>query len=167
MKRVVCWLLLILFVVAFQGSAAYFMSINGVKPDVVLVFVLLTGVVYGRTQGLVTGFFCGLLVDLLNSGLFGFYTLVLMPVGMVSGMMQKNVFEDNFVLPLIMVAVASFAVNILLLVCVAFSGYAFCNWLGMLAHAGNSVIYNTLITLPILFLFNKMRRKLTDGEVTF
>ncbi len=158
MKAFAGWLAAVLFIVALQGSVMHFITINGVRPDLVLIFVLLSGVLYGRTQGLVVGFFCGLCVDLMNSGMFGFYTFAFMLVGILTGMAQKNVFEENFFLPFTMVAAASLTIKALWLLGIWTGGHRITAWGGLMADVFSSTVYNMVVTLPILFLFIKVKK---------
>ena len=158
MKSFLLWALAILLVVTMQGSLSYFMSISGVRPDLAMVFVVLSGICYGSSRGLVVGFFCGLMLDLLNTGMFGFYTFSFMLVGIVSGMVQKKVFEDNYFLPLLMVGLISIVIELLWYSCLWLSGYNLTGFSWIFAAAGGKVVYNIFLTLPMLFLFNKVGR---------
>lgn len=154
----ISWALAILFTVAVQSSLVYFISYNGISPDFVLIFVAFAGILHGRTHGMVVGFFCGLLLDLLNTGLFGFSTFSLFLVGMVSGMIQKKVYEDSFLLPIVLIFSFSICQQILWNACLFLSGYRLTDLTVLFSISLIRIIYDTLVTLPLLFVFNRIKK---------
>lgn len=158
MNFAISWLLAIIFSVALQSSLVYFISYNGIKPDFVLIFVTFAGILQGRVHGMTVGFFCGLMLDLLNTGMFGFYTLTLFLVGMASGMIQKKVFEDSFVLPFVLVFVFVSFQQLLWNLCLLISGYMLTDFSMLIYMSFLKILYTTLITLPLLFLFTRIKK---------
>ncbi len=57
MKSFLLWALAILLVVTMQGSLSYFMSISGVRPDLAMVFVVLSGISYGSRPAMEEAFY--------------------------------------------------------------------------------------------------------------
>lgn len=90
-------------VVAFllQTTLAPHMRIGGVQPDFLLVVVVAYAFLEGPVVGSVTGFFGGLLQDLLLMTTLGLNALSKSIVGYLSGMVEQNIFSENFVLPML------------------------------------------------------------------
>lgn len=57
----------------------------------------------GEICGLVTGFVCGLLVDIFGGDVIGFYALVYMITGYINGMFQRIFYPEDIKLPLILI----------------------------------------------------------------
>lgn len=82
-------------------------------PNLLLILVVSTAYMRGRTSGLMVGFFSGLLVDIMFGSLFGLYALFLMLIGYLAGYTNKIYSKDDYALPLILIAIASFVYQFL------------------------------------------------------
>ena len=51
-----------------------------------------------------TGFFCGFLVDMFYGSVFGFYALIYMYIGFLSGYAHRICYDDDLKVPLFLVA---------------------------------------------------------------
>lgn len=69
-----------------QSTVLHLISIGSITPNLLLILCVSMGLMRGRKSGLWTGFFCGLLVDLFYGSVFGFYALIYMYVGFLSGL---------------------------------------------------------------------------------
>ena len=152
------WTLAIFLAVAVQSSVVYFIAYDGVKPDFVLIFVAFAGILYGRTHGMVIGFFCGLFLDLLNTGMFGFSTFTLLFAGLISGMIQKKVFEDSSLLPIVLIFSFSLCQQFLWNICLLLGGYRLTDLQMLFTISLVKVLYNTFMSLPLLFVFNRVKK---------
>ena len=70
------------------------------------------GLMRGRKSGLWTGFFCGLLVDLFYGSVFGFYALIYMYVGFLSGYAFRIYYDDDIKVPMLLTAIMDFLYNL-------------------------------------------------------
>jgi rod shape-determining protein MreD len=77
-------------------------------PNLLLILVVSTAYMRGRTPGLLIGFFSGLLVDLIFGSVLGLYSLLYLLIGYFFGFMNKFYSSDDFTLPLVFVAVGDF-----------------------------------------------------------
>jgi rod shape-determining protein MreD len=152
------WLIALLSILALQTSPAYFAAFYGIKPDFALIFVIYAGVAFGRTTGMTVGFLLGLFLDLLNIGLFGFNIFFLLFVGMFAGLMQKKVFKDSYVFPLILSAGFSGAQALLWMIAVFFGGHRITDLSVFLSAAWIKIVYNIIVTLPLFSIFDRVRR---------
>ena len=93
---VVCFLL--------QCTVMDYISIGSITPNLPLILCVSMGLMRGRKAGLWTGFFSGLFIDLFYGALFGFYALIYMYVGFVSGYAFRSFYDDDLKVPLFLVA---------------------------------------------------------------
>ena len=70
-------------------------------PNLMLISVLSTGFLFGKAYGLLSGVICGLLLDILGSGIPGFYTLILSLLGYGDGMLSEHM--DSELIPVLYV----------------------------------------------------------------
>ena len=81
-------------------------SIASIKPNLVLIIAVSFGLMRGRTSGLLTGFFGGLLIDLMFPGQVGFHALIYMWLGYAAGFCYRIFYDDDIKTPLVLVAAA-------------------------------------------------------------
>jgi rod shape-determining protein MreD len=91
----------------FQATAAARFKIYGVKPDVVLLLVVIGTLVYGGRAGLVWAFFGGLGLDIFSGGPMGSSSLALMAVALVAGFGHRTLSRFNIFVPLVAMAVGT------------------------------------------------------------
>ncbi len=106
---IVCFLL--------QTTVLNVISIGSITPNLMLILCVSMGLMRGRKSGLWTGFFCGILTDLFYGSLFGFYALIYMYVGYLSGYAFRIYYDDDIKVPMLLTAVTDlfygFAVYVL------------------------------------------------------
>lgn len=88
----------------FQATAAGRIKIYGVKPDLVLLLVVIGALVYGSRPGVVWAFFGGLGLDLFSGGPMGSSSLALMAAAMVAGFGHRTLSRFNMLVPLVAIA---------------------------------------------------------------
>jgi rod shape-determining protein MreD len=74
-----------LFLVLLQITLLNLLTIRGVKPDLVILFVIARALVEGPTAGIAWGFGFGLLLDTISGGLTGLGALAYSLAGFIAG----------------------------------------------------------------------------------
>lgn len=92
------FMILVLGIIVLQATALNFISIIGIKPDIVLIVVILSGFLRGTRQGAFWGFVIGALQDLVIGGYFGINTLTKMIAGYLGGLGAGRLYRDNRVI---------------------------------------------------------------------
>lgn len=80
-------------------------SIGSITPNLLLILCVSMGLMRGRKVGLWTGFFSGLFVDLFYGSLFGFYALIYMYIGFLSGYAHRICYDDDLKVPILLAGV--------------------------------------------------------------
>jgi rod shape-determining protein MreD len=91
----------------FQATAAARIKIYGVKPDLVLLLIVIGTLVYGSRSGLVWAFFGGLGLDIFSGGPMGSSSLALMAAVLVAGFGHRTLSRFNVFVPLVAMAAAT------------------------------------------------------------
>ena len=95
--KVMNWIKLIYSLVgvfSLQFILADFLSINGIRPDFVLIFILYIGLHHGSFPSIIVGFFLGLLVDFTGVGsFFGLTSLTYVITGYLSGFLHGKYYK--------------------------------------------------------------------------
>jgi rod shape-determining protein MreD len=91
----------VIVALALESTIFPFLSVAGVKPDLVLIIVIFFALLNGGRSGAALGFFAGLLEDLLIGRFIGINALSKMLTGLVVGQMEGKVYRENVLVPLI------------------------------------------------------------------
>jgi len=108
--------------VLLQVVVAPYISIGGVSPNFLMITVIIMALVEGPNTGTVLGFVAGLLFDLLGAGPVGPMALVLSITGYIAGLIHENLFAEGWLLPVGIIALATFTSEILYMIVILFLG---------------------------------------------
>jgi len=93
--RTFYFLALVLGFILLQSTVLNFIAINGIKPDLVLVLIILNGFLRGTREGAFLGFVGGVMQDLVSGGYFGMYALTNITAGYLGGLGEGRLYRDN------------------------------------------------------------------------
>ncbi|MCG8401461.1 MAG: rod shape-determining protein MreD [Firmicutes bacterium] len=160
------FLLLVLGFMVLQSTALNLVAIRGIKPDLVLVLVILHGFFRGTREGAFWGFVGGVIQDLAGGGYFGIYALTNMTGGYLAGLGEGRLYRDNRVITAGLTWLCTFfaqLVYFLLLLVVEVR-------VNMLTALVDIIIpvsmYNALVVLLFYGFYYRTRRRglVADGE---
>lgn len=106
MKRVIMNTIFVLVLFLLQSTVFKWLSLANIGPNLLIVITASCGFMHGKNEGMLVGFFCGLLIDIFSSDLFGFYALVYMVIGYLNGFFNAIFYEVDIKLPMILIAVS-------------------------------------------------------------
>ena len=112
MKSKVVFFLTVVVCFLLQSTVMDLISIGSVTPNLMLVLCVSMGLMRGRKSGLWTGFLSGLLVDLFFGSIFGFYALIYMYIGYLSGYAHRIYYDDDVKVPMFLTAGADLLYNL-------------------------------------------------------
>ncbi len=92
-----------------QSTVFVWLSVGHAVPDLLLIVTVAAGYQNSRITGMVTGFFCGLLLDISSGGVLGIYALFYMLIGYTCGKFNKYYIQRDWFVPLGLIAAAEFA----------------------------------------------------------
>lgn len=94
---IICYLL--------QTTLFKHLQLAGVVPNMLLILTVSTSYVRGQKDGLITGFLCGLLSDMLFGNLIGLHALMYMIIGYIAGY-TYNVYLRNYFFILLIIGIS-------------------------------------------------------------
>ena len=89
MKRILIYIGLILGAFLLQNNVFAVSSLISATPNLLLILTFSTGFVRGKKEGMLAGFFCGLLMDMAYSEMVGYYALIYLCIGYVNGSISQ------------------------------------------------------------------------------
>jgi len=166
MLRTLYFLALVLGFILLQTTALNFIAINGIKPDLVLVVVILNGFLRGTREGAFLGFVAGVMQDLVSGGYFGLYALTNMTAGYLGGLGEGRLYRDSRVIAAGLALFCTFGAQMvfyLLLVVVDVRVFVLTALTGIIIPVS---FYNALVVLLFYGLYYRSHREglLSDGQ---
>lgn len=114
MRRVIVLSLLIIINFSLQSTIFGFHDTDSVIPNLLLILTMSFGLMRGRKEGLLVGFFSGFLLDAFSSSILGPYMLLYMIIGYINGFFHKNYMIEDVLLPLIVIIADEIVFNIVI-----------------------------------------------------
>lgn len=161
------WNIVILFLVGFFGiilrdTIFNDLSIFGGKPDFILILTVFYAIFNGYKKGALIGVGLGLLEDLMMGRFIGVNMICKGLIGLIFGHLQKTLYKENFLMPLVCMFVASLINSLVYFVLCLFIGsnvYV----TEMILSAIPDALY-TMCFAPILYLIVYRMNKHKDEE---
>ena len=85
----------IVLLLVLQTTLLKYIAIYGIKPNLIIVFIIVTALVRGNVEGGTVGFFSGLAMDMLFGTVLGFYALFGLFLGIAAGSVNRRLFREN------------------------------------------------------------------------
>jgi rod shape-determining protein MreD len=114
----IVYLLLLGVILILQTTVLEIITIAGIKPDLVMLLVVLSGFLLGTKEGAFLGFVGGIVEDLFSGSYFGLNALSKMAAGYLAGIAGERLYRENIPVATIVTFLTSLAgltVNYLLL----------------------------------------------------
>lgn len=113
MRRKFTMAILILVSILLQSTVCQMISIASIKPNLLIILTVSFGLMRGRKEGMMTGFFCGLLTDIFFESVIGFNALIYLWVGYFSGYFYRIFYDDDIKTPLFLISISDLAYGII------------------------------------------------------
>ena len=107
-RRLFFNLILILISFILQTTVFRTFDLGGVTPNLLMIFAASTAFIKGDRQGLLAGFFCGLLVDIFFGSYLGFFALIYMYICFGVGKLHDIFYTQNLAVPIFIIGLADF-----------------------------------------------------------
>ncbi len=164
MRRIIVIAAIIVACFLLQNTVFRALAIGNISPNLLIVVTAAFGFMRGHKEGLLVGFFCGLLMDLMFGSVIGFYALLYMFIGFVNGYFRRIFLPDEYRLPIILIAISDFACNLVVyVVFFLFRGrFSFGYYLGHTILP--ELVYTMVVAMILYFVLTKINQKLEEIE---
>ena len=163
-KRKLIYVLIIL--ICFFMDTLLFgpLRIGSIKPNILLIITASFGFMRGKKEGMLIGFFSGLLLDIFFLNYLGFYGLLYMILGYCNGFFRRIFFDEDIKLPLVLIAGSNLIYGTVIYFCFFMLQGQFNFWY----HLSNIIIPETLYTilcaLVIYRIILRINQQLENSE---
>jgi rod shape-determining protein MreD len=159
-RRVLLLAAVILSALLLQTTIFAEVNLLGAKPELMYLITIAFAMLEGPASGAITGFVGGMAQDFLLDAPKGITALTLTLLGYAIGMARQYIVSPSPVLPVVLVALGTFA-GVLFYGVVSFLlGQLDSTWLYLLRVAVLSAIYNAILT-PLVF---PIMRRAAEGS---
>jgi len=132
-------------------------AILGLKPDLIMVVVVVFSLLKGEKEGAISGFASGLLQDIFSTSLLGINALVKTVIGFTCGILKEKIFHEHilFIIPVI-TFISSFIQSFLISLLFRAFGIEYNLAWSLKQVALPEALYSTLLSPFIFLAINKL-----------
>ncbi|MBU4602975.1 rod shape-determining protein MreD [bacterium] len=132
-------------------------TILGLKPDLLMVVVVVFSLRKGEKEGTISGFASGLLQDIFSTSLLGINALAKTVIGFTCGILKEEIFHEHilFIIPVI-TFIASFMQSILIFLLLRAFGIEYNLAWSLKQIALPEALYSSLLSPFIFLAINKL-----------
>ena len=164
MLRVLADFLMIIICFILQNTVFQALALASISPNLLVILTSSMGLMRGKKEGMLVGFFCGFLVDMFYGDLFGFYALVYMYIGYVNGFFNKIFYDDDIKLPMLVISASEFLYSLIVYVFLFLIRTRFNFGYYFIHIIIPELVYTIVVTLFLYRLINGVNRKLEQPE---
>ena len=148
---------IIVFALVIQLTLINSVIILGLKPDLIMVVVVVFSLLKGEKEGAISGFASGLLQDIFSASLLGINALAKTVIGFTCGILKEEIFHEHilFIIPVI-TFIASFMQSILIFLLLRAFGLEYNLAWSLKQIALPEALYSSLLSPFIFLAINKL-----------
>lgn len=171
MKNKLIAVFAVIFSFILQSTVCRYIAFGNVGPNLLIIVTASFGFMLGQKQGIIAGFFVGLLVDIFNGGVLGFHALLYMHIGYFNGFFKRLFFKDDLKLQILLVACSDFAYGLVYYMLMFLLRGKFQVVFYLMNVIVPEVVYTVLLTIVLFMamtLSNKIaakRANRSNGEI--
>lgn len=163
-KRIISCTVIIIVCYLLETTVFQKIALASIVPNLLIVVTSAFGFMRGKKEGMIIGFFCGLLKDVMTGQLLGLYALIFMLIGYGNGFFRRIFYGDDVKLPIILIATSDFLYGIIIYV-VMFMLKSDFNFSYYFQHIIMSeLVYTVLVSFGVYYILLKVNRILEEDE---
>ncbi len=132
------------------------LAIAQVRPDVMVLVVVVWALLFGGPGALLIGFMGGLWMDMLSGGPMGISSLALMGVALVTGISYNRFFRSNLLVPMVSIVLGTLTYSYIYLGILSLVDHRLPFWETTERLILPAVLYNGAIMLLLTPLLNRL-----------
>ncbi|MCR4672962.1 MAG: rod shape-determining protein MreD [Lachnospiraceae bacterium] len=103
--KIIAYAVMAVVLFVMQTSLFSHLKLAGVVPNLLMILTASAGIIGGCTDGSVTGFFCGIMADLVFGHYLGTYGLIYLVCGYAAGIVNRIFYKEDITFPLFTIAI--------------------------------------------------------------
>lgn len=164
MLRIISVALIIILNIVLQSTFIQEIAIGGITMNLLMITVVSFALIRGKIEGAIIGFLIGLMHDIFFGNVIGFYALLYMYIGFFSGSINRTLYKDNIMIPLLVISSADLLFNLVIYIIT----YLFRGRTDFLFYFGNIIlpelVYTTFVSIFVYKFYLFINDKLNTVE---
>ncbi|MBR5317169.1 MAG: rod shape-determining protein MreD [Lachnospiraceae bacterium] len=112
MRRKVTVAIIIIVCYLLQATLFQTLAFASISPNLLIVVTSAFGFMRGKKEGIWTGLFCGICMDIFYGSTMGFYALLYMYIGFFNGYFRKLFYPEDIKLPMLLIGGSDLLYNL-------------------------------------------------------
>ena len=164
LRRVITLGILIIVCFVLQSALFPYIEVAGATPNLLLILTVSFGLMRGRKEGMLVGFFCGFLYDLYFGFAIGPFMIIYMLIGYCNGFFHRLYLVEDVLLPIIIIVFDDFIFNFITFIIffVMRNRLSFSLYLREIILP--DMIYTAILTMIVFKFFVFVNRRLKRAE---
>lgn len=164
LKRIAVYAVMVIGCYLLETTVFPHLALASVIPNTLIIVTSSIGFMRGKKEGLLIGFFCGLMKDILGGGLIGFYAFIYMMIGFGNGFFKRVFYDEDIKLPIALIMASEFLYSIAVYVFLFMlkSDFKFGYYFGHIIMP--ELVYTILVTLVLYQILLHINRSLEEEE---
>lgn len=164
LKRIAVYAIMVIGCYLLETTVFPHLALASVIPNTLIIVTSSIGFMRGKKEGLLIGFFCGLMKDILGGGLIGFYAFIYMMIGFGNGFFKRVFYDEDIKLPIALIMASEFLYSIAVYVFLFMlkSDFKFGYYFGHIIMP--ELVYTILVTLVLYQILLHINRSLEEEE---
>ena len=160
---VICLILSFLIIYLLQSNFFSWFNIAGVKPNLFVILVLITGLFIGKRAGIIFGILFGLFLDFFIGKSIGISSVMLGITGFIGGYLDTNFSKDSRITMITMIAITTFLYEMGVITFNYFINEAQIRVIYVIKTLIIELIYNSIVTIIIYPLIMKLGYRIEEN----
>ncbi|MCD8053223.1 MAG: rod shape-determining protein MreD [Lachnospiraceae bacterium] len=164
MKRLLFYIATVLLAFLIQNNILAVSPLIEATPNLLLIVTFSFGFIRGKKEGMLLGFFCGLLMDICYGEIIGYYALLYLVIGYVNGTLGQLFYTEFLNMPLLLCILSDLIYNLYIYI----FGFLLHGRLNLPVYVANvilpEVVYTAILTLVLYKLFLRLNTRLEELE---
>lgn len=163
-KRIISCTVIIILCYLLESTVFQKFALASIVPNLLIVVTSAFGFMRGKKEGMIIGFCCGLLKDVMTGQLLGLYALIFMLIGYGNGFFRRIFYGDDVKLPIFLIAASDFLYGIIIYA-VMFMLKSDFNFSYYFQHIIMSeLVYTVLVSFGVYYVLLKVNLMLEEDE---
>ncbi|MCD8076801.1 MAG: rod shape-determining protein MreD [Lachnospiraceae bacterium] len=164
MKRLLLYVVHVLLAFLTLNNILALSPLIDATPNLLLIITFSFGFIRGKKEGMLLGFFCGLLMDICYGEILGYYALIYLVIGFVNGTLGQLFYTEFLNMPLLLCILSDLIYNLYIYV----FGFLLYGRLDLPVYVATvilpEVVYTAILTLVLYKLFLKLNTRFEELE---
>lgn len=156
--------LIIIICFLLESTIFQTLSLASISPNLLIIVTSSFGFMRGEKEGMLVGFFSGLIFDVFFGDWIGFYAMIYMVLGYANGFFKQIFYPDDIKLPLILIGASDFIYGNIVCIFMFIMRSRFDYIYYLMNIIIPELIYTALITLGLYQILLQVNQKLEAEE---